>query len=402
MARKFLYVVAVLLVLFVAGRLALTFFAEDLTELTFVPGGDFEALEPLPGNAWDKPAMWISGPLAAQGQGTDWNDPAAWLPAGASEPPQGTQRAAVFFIHPTSFLEKSAWNAPLENSEANDRAALFVQAMGSAFTSAGPVWSPRYRQATIGAFFTDRPDAQQALDLAYRDIESAFAVFTARNPRGPIVLVGHSQGALLLRRLLRDHVAGTPLAPRIAAAYLAGWPVSLEHDLPAMGLPACTSADQSNCVLSWLSVADPADTQMLLKGYARRPGLDGKPLAGSAFLCTNPLTGSQDGQSGAAANLGTLVPDFAKRTGTLEPQVVPAGCGMDGFLHIGPPPKLDMGEYVMPGNNYHVYDITLFWENLRGDVRKRLTAWTAEQDRAPPPLSGRPPRSSQEPSETLP
>lgn len=388
MARKFLYIVAALLVLFVIGRIALTFFAEDLTELTFVPGGAYEKQEPLPAKAWDKPEMWIAGPIAASGhdsgQDKDWQDPASWLPADATRPPEGAARAAVFFVHPTSFLDKSSWNAPLDNAEANERADLFTQAMASAFSSAGTVWAPRYRQATFGAFLSDRPDAKAALDLAYGDVGQAFATFLARNPQGPILIVGHSQGAYLLRQLLRDHVAGTPLTQRIAAVYLPGWPVSLKHDLPAMGLPTCSSEDQSGCVLSWLSVADPADTAMLLKGYARRPGLDGQPLAGSAFLCTNPLTGSQDGQSDAAINLGTLVPDFEKRTGTLVAKTVPAACGTDGFLHIGPAPKLEMGDYVLPGNNYHVYDIALFWANLRADARKRLTAWTAEQERAPP------------------
>ncbi|MBT0669962.1 DUF3089 domain-containing protein [Novosphingobium profundi] len=376
MARKFLYVVAVLLVLFVAARLALTFWADELTEFTFVPAGTFETQAPMAQGAWDKPEMWIARPGLA-------NDPARWLPKGATKAPAGSARAAVFFVHPTSYMTKAHWNAPLDDAEANARAALFTQAMASAFTAAGDVWAPRYRQATIGAFFTERPEAQQALDLAYGDVTQAFDTFLKANPEGPVILVGHSQGALLMRRLLRDRVAGTPLAARIAAVYMPGWPVSLAHDLPRMGLPPCTSDNQAGCVLSWLSVADPADTGALLKGYARQKGLDGAALAGSPFLCTNPLTGSQGASADASGNTGTLVPDFANKTGTLVAQAVPAACELDGFLHIGPPPKLDMGDYVLPGNNYHVYDITLFWENLRADARKRLTAWIAQQDAAP-------------------
>ncbi|MCJ2183176.1 DUF3089 domain-containing protein [Novosphingobium sp. 1949] len=376
MARKFLYIVAVCLVLFVAARLAMIYFADELSEIAFVPGQEFEPQPPKAPADWNDPALWVARPGLA-------NDPSRWLPKGASRAPQGTARAAVFFIHPTSYMDKAHWNAPLDDAAANTRARLFTQAMASAFTAAGDVWAPRYRQATIGAFFTDRAEADKALDLAYADVRAAFAVFLRENPKGPIVLAAHSQGSLLLRRLMRDAVAGKPVARRVVAAYLPGWPVSLDHDLPRMGLPACTSDNQSGCVLSWLSVADPADTSALLKGYARQRGLDGQPVAGSAFLCSDPLTGSQDGQSDAGGNLGTLVPDFEHRTGVLVPQTVPAACGPDNFLHIGPPPKLDMGEYVLPGNNYHVYDITLFWENLRADARKRLTAWIAAQDAAP-------------------
>jgi len=54
---------------------------------------------------------------------------------------------------------------------------------------------------------------------------------------------------------------------------------------------------------------------------------------------------------------------------------VSARCGPQGFLLIGSPPSL--GSYVLPGNNYHVYDIPLFWANLRADVAARVAAWQA-------------------------
>ena len=37
----------------------------------------------------------------------------------------------------------------------------------------------------------------------------------------------------------------------------------------------------------------------------------------------------------------------------------------------------DLGPYVLPGNNYHVYDIPLFWRNLQRDVERRMRAWAA-------------------------
>ena len=369
MARKFLYAVAVALVLFVIARVALTFYAEDLTEMAFVPGGDFTAAAPLPGDAYAEPAMWIARPGLA-------DDPSRWLPQGASKAASSlAQKAAVFFVHPTSYMEKDSWNAALDNKDANERARLFTQLMASAFTDGGEVWAPRYRQATVGAFFTDRPEANRALDLAYADVLAAFDAFAKANPDGPIVLAGHSQGSYLLRRLLRDRVAGQPIADRVVAAYLPGWPVSTSHDLPMIGLPACSAPVEAGCLASWLSVADPADTSMLIKSYERRIGLDRKSVAGSSFVCVNPLTGTRDGQSNAASNAGTLVPDFKGATGDLVGETVPAACAPDHFLHIGPAPKLDMGDYVMPGNNYHVYDITLFWANLRADMERRLATW---------------------------
>lgn len=370
MVRKFLYIVAILAVLIIVARLALIFFAEDLTELTFVPDGPFHDRPAMASNAYDDPRLWIARPGMRQ-----QNDPAQWSPPGLGQQAE-RQPAAVFFIHPTSYIEKGDWNADLSDPTSRKYAGLFVKAMASPFNGSAAIWAPRYRQAAVGAFLTDKPEAERAIDLAYGDVLAAFDVF-ARNvgPNQPIVLVGHSQGAFLLRRLLRDRVAGVPLASRVIAAYVIGWPVSITHDLPRMGLPACEKADDSGCVLSWLSVSDPSDTTMLMKAYARRKGLDGRSVRGSPFLCTNPITGIRDGSAGASANNGTLVPDFSKGTGELVRQVVPATCESDHFLHIGPPPKLDLGAFVLPGNNYHLYDVTLFWANVRADYQRRSAAW---------------------------
>jgi len=40
---------------------------------------------------------------------------------------------------------------------------------------------------------------------------------------------------------------------------------------------------------------------------------------------------------------------------------------------IGKPPSLMAA--VLPGNNYHLFDIPLFWENLHRDVDRRMAAW---------------------------
>jgi hypothetical protein len=92
-------------------------------------------------------------------------------------------------------------------------------------------------------------------------------------------------------------------------------------------------------------------------------------------LCINPLTGTMNGTAPASANLGTLVPNADLSNGKLVPGAVSARCGSRGLLLIGDPPHL--GPYVLPGNNYHVYDIPLFWENLRQDVARRMRIWAA-------------------------
>lgn len=367
-----------------AVLVALRLYGEELTQAALVPDAPFVAQDALAANAYQNPDMWFSRP----GMGA-LNDPARWQPLmsditpeapapAADDPATAPPPFAVFFVHPTSFLDGSQWNAPLDHSDSQDRARLMVRGMASAFNQASEIWVPRYRQATFGAFLTDLPEAEQAIDAAYADIEQAFDFFLASVPADrPIVLAGHSQGALHIMRLLQERVAGTELAGRVAMAYPIGWPISVEHDLPALGLPACVTMAQAGCVVSWASFAEPADPDMFLSRYETTRGLNGQIRGESPILCVNPLTGTLNGSAGVELNLGTLVPENDLSAGALVARAVPATCDERGLLLIGNPPE--MGRYVLPGNNYHVYDIPLFWRNLQADVTRRLTTWTGSQ-----------------------
>ncbi len=142
-----------------------------------------------------------------------------------------------------------------------------------------------------------------------------------------------------------------------------------------MGLAACSAPDQPGCIQSWASYAEPADPSQVAQYYSESVGLDGKARGESPILCTNPLTGARGDEAPASANLGTLVPDESLSNGSLVPGMVPARCEARGILLIGDPPE--MGRYVLPGNDYHVYDIPLFWANVQADVTRRVEAWAA-------------------------
>ncbi len=365
MARKFLYAVAVLIVLAIAAAFAYRLWGADMIRYWLVPKEAFRAQPGLARSAYDDPKMWLARPGLA-------NDPGRWTPSGYQ--PGSQPRVAVFFVHPTSYIGGTHWNAPLDDAQTNWRAKVFLRGQASAFNEIGEVWAPRYRQASFGAFLTTDADSARALDLAYRDVALAFDAFLkAVGPDRPLILAGHSQGALHLERLLRARVAGTPLARRVVAAYVVGWPISVTADLPRLGLPACARANQAGCILSWQSFAEPADPSLIVDTFDRTTGFTGRPRKGSPILCTNPLTGASGGSAPATANLGTLYPSADLSTADIAPGRVPARCDGRGFLLIGEPPSV--GQYVLPGNNYHVYDYSLFWANIRADAARRLAAY---------------------------
>lgn len=366
-ARRFLYLIFFLTVVVVGGAFALFQFGDRAMTRLATPQGHFQSPPKQSGPDYADMANWIARPGVS-------DDPSDWTPEGVSTSRPETP-AAVFYIHPTTYLERDRWNALLDDRQSRDRAALFVRSQASAFNEVGEIWAPRYRQAAFGAFLLNSKDASLALDLAYSDVARAFDAFVAAVPADrPIILAGHSQGALHLSRLMRDKIAKSTLARRVVAAYVVGWPLSVRDDIPAMGLPACSAADEARCILSWQSFAEPANTKTIRDAYEKPVAPNGKRRVLGDMLCTNPISGTIDGTAPPAGNPGSLVPSADLANATIATGQVGARCNK-GFLIINgliPP----LGPYVLPGNNYHVYDYALFWGAVRRDAALRLAAFS--------------------------
>jgi hypothetical protein len=174
-----------------------------------------------------------------------------------------------------------------------------------------------------------------------------------------------------LSRLLAER--GTALKGRLVAAYVVGWPLSVMADLPAMSLSPCTAPEQTACILSWQSFAEPANASLMLDAWEGTKGPTGVVRRRVDMLCVNPITGTRDGAAAQSANAGTLVPrgDFANAD--LVTGAIGAHCDQSLLIVDGTIPAL--GPYVLPGNNYHVYDFALFWGSIRADAARRLAAW---------------------------
>ena len=368
LARRFLGCIFILTVIFVAGAVAFFQFGSAMLVRSATPKGNYERPAPSTDPDYVEASSWISRP------GSEI-DEARWSPDNAPSLPTPT-RAATFYIHPTTYLLADRWNAPLKPSgQAADNLRLFLKSQASAFNRVSAIWAPHYRQAAYGAFLLDSENAHKALDLAYGDVRAAFDRFLAEVPAGtPIILAGHSQGSLHLTRLLADR--RDALKGRLVAAYVAGWPVGVRSDLPAMGVSACKTANESGCLLSWQSFAEPSNTKLVTDAWVGTKGLAGEPRQRNDMLCVNPLTGAAGGSAPPSDNIGTLVPNRAMQEAALVPESVGARCDAGFLKTTGDIP--DMGPFVLPGNNYHVYDYALFWANIRADAERRLNAWVSQ------------------------
>src|SRR5215213_9652360 len=102
-ARRFLLIVFFLTVLAVAGAFAIFQFGQDVLLEQATPRGGFEP-PPESGPDYTQVSSWIASPEVPQ-------NAANWLPRGQLRPPQLAGDAAIFYVHPTTYLRRDRWNA---------------------------------------------------------------------------------------------------------------------------------------------------------------------------------------------------------------------------------------------------------------------------------------------------
>ena len=363
-ARRFLIAIFVLTLLVVAAAFAIYQFGGRVLLRQATPMGRFEPAKAGGAPDYAKAEYWIAR--------EDFPDnPSQWHPSNDEPVTPFVREARVFYVHPTTYLLTDRWNAPLRAGPDTDaRTSLFVQSQASAFNTIGYVWAPRYRQAAYGAFLLNSEDARKALDFAFADVAAAFEQFLrALPPESPIIIAGHSQGGLHVSRLLERY--RRRLESRLVGAYVVGWPLSVTADLPAIGLPPCTRRDQPGCVLSWQTFSAPANPSLIIDAWEGTDGPAGVKRKRSDMLCVNPQTGSRDGRAADGKPGRMLEPTADLSDAKLVPGIA-ASCE-NGLLVLGATPQLR--GFALPGNNFHVYDFALFWEDIRFDAESRIAAW---------------------------
>ena len=197
-----------------------------------------------------------------------------------------------FYIYPT-ISNDPGLNSDLSPSDSEEH--YVAQNQLSRLTSVCRPFAPLYRQMTTGAvaFAAVGGDVTDAARIAYRDVSRAWRQYLAtRNQGRPFVLIGHSQGSLMLIQLLANEIEGRPEAKRMLLAILPGFNVLVPHGRMVGGsfksTPLCTRAGQVGCVLAWTSYRiGNAPPEGALFGLADRPGM--------TVACTNPAAPGSTG-----------------------------------------------------------------------------------------------------------
>jgi hypothetical protein len=217
-----------------------------------------------------------------------------------------------FYVYPTVSGQPTV-NA---NLAIGVRERLVAAAQASRFSQVCRVYAPVYRQITLTALAHPARITRANALVAYDGVQAAFRDYLAHYNRGRgIVFIGHSQGATILIRLLKQEVDRSPaLRRRLVSALLLGGDVTVPRGRSVGGdfahIPACGSSSETGCVVAYSSFSrkPPANSQ-----FGRTTSDAGVRLLAPAdrsrdlrIMCVNPAS-----PAGGTAPLDPYLPALA-------------------------------------------------------------------------------------------
>ena len=167
------------------------------------------------------------------------------------------------------------------------------------------VFAPVYRQTTIYGLLESRaPSRREMREQAYADVREAWRTYLRQlqpRPRRDLI-VSHSQGSFVLRKLIAEEVDGKPaVRKRLVSALLLGGNVTVKKGSDRGGdfkhIRACRSRRQLELRDRVLDLQRDAAGQQpvrpdhrhpALRGALHQPGRAGRRRRRSSRRCTRP------------------------------------------------------------------------------------------------------------------
>jgi hypothetical protein len=293
-----------------------------------------------------------------------------------------------FYVYPT-VSEDPAGNSGMTSGPGEKRA---VAQQFAAFASVCRPFAPIYRQVTIAGVEAVLQHEPLPVDfkLPYEDVREAWRHYLAHDNEGRgVVLIGHSQGARILARLLVHEIEGKPEQRLLAGALILGFDVEVPEGKDVGGtfktIPLCRAAGQNGCVVAYETfpaTALPSDDSRFT--HPETPGMeiactDPAALAGGRLdpiLATQTnLLGKPPLDPGWAAFVKPLDAPFVSLPGIASGHCVKGKNTSYLSVSINPPTAPGVWPATLPGNlvvdgrplkswGWHLIDVNVAMGNL--------------------------------------
>ena len=191
-----------------------------------------------------------------------------------------------FYVYPTVSRDSTTHSDRI----AGDEERNVIRTQFARFASVCRPYAPLYRQVTLKGLSAMMSPGGSGIALdrgqGYDDVAAAWRYYLAHDNGGRgVVLIGHSQGAMILTELMRREIDGTPVQARLVSAILLGTSIPVPRGEAVGGafksVPLCRRAGQMGCIItfgSYRSTVPPSSTAY----FGRVAG------AGMEAACTNP------------------------------------------------------------------------------------------------------------------
>jgi len=200
-----------------------------------------------------------------------------------------------FYVYPTVSSDPGLNSDLLPGREEK----LMTESQFARFASVCRPYAPMYRQMTLAsvAAYAAGADITQAGLLAYADVRAAWRNYIGTRNRGrPFILIGHSQGSLMIQQLIAREIETNPgIAKRMKLAIIPGYNVLVPQGRLVGGTfkktALCSRPGQTGCVISWTSFRERnVPPPGAIFGYSDKPGM--------TVACVNPARpGSRNWES---------------------------------------------------------------------------------------------------------
>ncbi|HTQ15329.1 MAG TPA: DUF3089 domain-containing protein [Rhizomicrobium sp.] len=254
-----------------------------------------------------------------------------------------------FYVYPTVSFDPTPNSDMVPGPGEN---GVVVQQV-SRLASKCRIYAPMYRQVTLTALaaaLAGKP-MQADRELAYDDVRDAWNEYLAHDNHGRgVVLIGHSQGSLVLTALVRNEIDGKPVQKRIVSVILGGTSLEVPKGKDVGGdfksVPLCHAADQTGCVIAFASFrADVPPPPQSRFGRGRAQG--------DEAACVNPAA-----PGGGKGALDAYLPSGRVGLST-EPPVTWVKGGRPVTTPFVKVPGLLTGECVRDADGAHYLAVTV-------------------------------------------
>ena len=201
-----------------------------------------------------------------------------------------------FYVYPTVSDQKTA----VANFHVDPELRSIALYQAARYTSECRMFVPVYRQVTLASLLGMASPTAAEREQAYDDVRDAWRTYLRKFNRGRgVVLISHSQGTFVLRRLVGEEIDRKPkVRRRLISAVLLGGNVVVKRGKDVGGdfkhIRACRSTRQVGCVVAFSTFNAPVPEQAVF-GRTADPALE--------VLCTNPAA-----LSGGSAKITPIYP----------------------------------------------------------------------------------------------